>query len=133
MPSIRLNENRISAILEDKKGTLWVATAGDFPVFENKLFYYDKRKRQWDTVPVNPNDSHSLFSSKVRALYEDKKGHLWIGTTEGLHRLNRSTNSFTRYPSRVPIQLISEDAWGNFWLEVMKTITTLPGLLLLIH
>ncbi len=116
LPSIRLNENRISAILEDKKGTLWVATAGDFPVFENRLFYYDKRKRQWDTVPVNPNDSHSLFSSKVWALYEDKKGHLWIGTTEGLHRLNRSTNSFTRYPSRVPIQLISEDAWGNLWV-----------------
>ena len=44
-------------------------------------------------------NADSLSSDQVRALLEDRAGHLWVGTASGLDLLDRSTGDFSHYRS----------------------------------
>ncbi|CAN5270911.1 hypothetical protein BH09BAC4_BH09BAC4_07310 [soil metagenome] len=64
---------------------------------------------------------NGLSTSEVRALHQDKKGVIWIGTGGGgLNRYDPSTGQFTYYcepvNGLVSISAIHEDPKGNLWL-----------------
>ncbi len=69
------------------------------------------------TLYVNdPNNPGSIHDDKIRTLYEDRDGTLWVGTNYGgLNRFNRSTETFTNYGFYSPT-VIHEDKNGNFWV-----------------
>jgi signal transduction histidine kinase len=65
----------------------------------------------------------------VRSIYEDKMGHLWVGTKlQGLNLFDRTNKRFIRYtmfdglPSN-SIYCILEDANGNLWLGTHNGIS----------
>jgi ligand-binding sensor domain-containing protein len=44
-----------------------------------------------------PGNIHSLANNKVRAIFEDNQGVLWIGTGgNGLHKMDRKQGTFER-------------------------------------
>lgn len=43
-------------------------------------------------------DSLALSSKEMHAVFEDKKGFIWVGTTGGLDKLNPTTNEIRHYP-----------------------------------
>ncbi len=91
-----LSHNEVAAILEDRAGTLWVATG---TAHENRVGGLDALNRDTGrfTHYRAGQDRHSLSHNHVQAIYEDSSGALWVGTEDGLNRLDRATGQFTRY------------------------------------
>lgn len=70
---------RISAMLEDRHGNIWVSTA------ERGLLRW--RGDMLEAV----GEQEGLTGHSTPALFEDNEGHLWAGTTDGLFLIARST------------------------------------------
>ncbi len=79
---------RVSSLLQDRQGFLWVGT-------HNGLNRYDGH----DFVHFlhTPTDPASLSDNFVNTLYEDHDGILWIGTSNGLNQYDPATGLFTTY------------------------------------
>ena len=69
----------------------------------------------------DPGNPHSISNNRIRCIYEDPGGTLWVGTDHGLNKMDRITGQFTAYttkdglPNNV-IYSILPDRHGNFWL-----------------
>ncbi len=98
-----LINNKVSAIFEDSKGTLWIGTAGD------GLHTMDKSadlitRHQYDPNQPNKLSRPPLNSSSpndhIRFIIEDVTGAIWIGTSEaGLNFYNPTTKEITHFES----------------------------------
>ena len=73
-----------------------------------------------------PGDTLSITNAFVQCLLEDKTGNLWIGTTNGLDKFDRSTETFTHFKpfnkvrtsdwNKNNILSIEEDREGFLWI-----------------
>ena len=98
-----LIDDRVSALLEDRDGVLWVGTC------RSGLHYYNPLNEEFIRMmpdPENPNLLHApqgdmgLWSScpHVRILHQDKKGAFWIGTFNGgINYFAPATNKMSYY------------------------------------
>ncbi|MBL6964720.1 MAG: histidine kinase [Bacteroidetes bacterium] len=90
-----LGNDQIWCLAKDRPGNLWIGTLG------GGLF---RMSREKEGQPVfqqynnNPEDQNSLSHDRVRTIFEDSSGILWIGTSGGgLNKFNPVTETFTRY------------------------------------
>lgn len=100
-------------IMEDKNGTLWIASMG------SGLWKYDGKTYK-KYVNDTANDK-SLSSNSVSSLMQDSKGTIWISTDRGgICRYNAQTDDFTTFslnsgfPDDVAYKIL-EDETGNLW------------------
>ena len=133
-----LSYNKVRALYEDHQGTLWVGTGF---VWDNRdeggLNRFDRNTGTFTQYLHDPENNNSLINNKVRAIYEDSKGTLWIGTMgDGLHSLDRTTGIFTRHtyepthPEKIcrpplksefdHITFITEDAEQCLWIGTLS-------------
>ena len=132
-----LSHNRIRALYEDHQGNLWVGTglAWDWND-KGGLNRFDRTSGTFTRYMHDTKNKNSLVNNKVRSIFEDSRGTLWVGTLgDGLHTLDRKTGLFTRYPynpaqpnglSRPPVKtlfdhitFITEDAEGFIWIGTL--------------
>lgn len=97
-----LSNNQVRALLEDKQGVLWVGTGSPFrgqtPPGEGGLNKLDKATGKFTHYMHDDADKRSLTDNMIRALYEDSRGNLWVGTVgPGLQILDRKTGKFERF------------------------------------
>ncbi len=150
-----ISNDNISDIYEDKSGSLWVTTGSGFNRTDksrNRFIRYkvpypmsgiceDTANRMWFSTPsggvfvLDPNQklfrnyskqTDGLSSNRVRRIYEDIRGTIWIGTTTGgLNRFDRQTGSFIHYLndsenlntlSSNSVPAVYEDDDGFLWL-----------------
>ncbi|MFX1706294.1 two-component regulator propeller domain-containing protein [Chitinophaga sp. CC14] len=102
----------IITISEDKAGDLWFGTF-------NRLIKADTKNRQHQYYNMDFN---------VRAIYEDKAHHFWIGTEGGgLVQFDRATGKTTTIaeqeglPNNAVLN-IEEDNKGNLWMSTYNGI-----------
>lgn len=109
----------VFAIIEDGRHKLWVGTYG------NGVYTYDKQSKQVRHFLHDGDNDNSLSNSRVRALVEDHSGNIWIGTSDGLNRLDPETGSFKHYfpdphdlasLSHGDIAVLYEDSGNNLWV-----------------
>ncbi len=111
---------RVNSILVDKYGFIWTGTINGLARFDGYEF-----KRFFS----NPNDTSSIKGLVCWALFEDRKGQIWVATgSENLNVYNPVTRTFRHYdykhlidhPSNVElgISCISEDQSGKIYLSV---------------
>ncbi len=118
-----LSQSSVNCIIQDTRGFIWFGT-------DDGLNRYDGYN--FSVYRHDPADPFSLGNSRILALFEDRKGRLWIGTAGGgLNRYDRDKNRFVRYThdpvtyyqeknprslSNNSIRCIAEDREGALWL-----------------
>ena len=81
-----LSSNLINDLYQDQDGILWIST-------ENGLNRYDGAKM---TCYYHDEDNpHSLAHDFVRYVYQDRAGHLYVGSYIGLQLYRPDTDDFT--------------------------------------
>jgi signal transduction histidine kinase/ligand-binding sensor domain-containing protein len=78
----------VNDVITDKIGNVWMAT-------DNGLVRYDGY--EYKRFYTDPNDSKTMGSILTIRLFEDKKGHIWIGCIDLLSEYNPDTKSFKNY------------------------------------
>ncbi len=123
-----LSDNFINVIYEDTQGAIWIGTenglnkiqwncAGDSSVFFERFYHH-------------PDDTFSLASNKITSIIEDDQGSLWVGTEQGLNKLQDYNNEtgapiFVRFVhekndlfslSNNEVLSLCKDAAGALWI-----------------
>ena len=113
--------NRIYSILQDSRGRYWFAT-------QNGLHQFSEQGvRSFYEIA---DDEHSLPSSNVRDIIESQDGFLYVGTINGLARLDPVTGVFESYQrkgraetytiSNNEVTTLYEDRKGNLWVGTIS-------------
>ena len=114
--STALNSKAITAIAEDRSGALWIGSAAGgvfrWEAETTRFKYYRMVSRSGnDAVP--------------RKILEDRRGTMWVATTEGLYRCNRANDAFELAPTLhgssrgiafEHIVTLFEDSHGRLWI-----------------
>lgn len=121
-----LTSNQVQAIYFDTSSTGWIGTFGGGLLKFRLNGRYRGEKLEFTSYRYDKENPFSLSSDQVYALYEDKKGTLWVGTFGGgLNKFDRKTGRFIVYRN-IPddetsieddrVLAINEDAGGNLWV-----------------
>src|SRR4030042_2359862 len=111
-----LSHNRVNAICQDQNGYIWLATV-----------YGLNRYNGIDVKVYNyaVNDSFSLISNILYAVYCDSRGRIWVGTNNGLCYYNEFADGFSAFrPKELPefdgVYDILEDEKQHLWFATLK-------------
>ncbi len=112
----------ITGILQDHTGAYWVSSN------EHYLNRFDPANGHYDPILPDPAKPGSISSYDIQAIYEDKKGQLWVGTDKGLDRYDRQKGTFRHFGLRegLPDLMMGhllEDGKGNLWIATGRGIT----------
>jgi methyl-accepting chemotaxis protein/ligand-binding sensor domain-containing protein len=95
---------------------------------ESGLRVFDPETRQMLAFDADGKPETSLSSNEVRAIRETEPGVLWVGTAEGLDRLDLATKAVTHFTrgdgiNATAVSGIATDAEGNLWLSTDQGVT----------
>ena len=93
---------------------LFVAT------YERGLEVFDLRTGRMKSYSHDPDDEHSLPSSRVFVLFKSATGRIYLGTANGLCRYDREQDCFVRLGIPVRIAAIAEDGDHNLWIATKE-------------
>lgn len=107
-------EKTVSAIYEDSEGIMWFGLGND-----GGLVKYNKETGEVKNY-LSDDNKNSLSFNNVRSISEDSSGNIWIGTQDGLNKLNKNTEEFTVYLyndglSNSFIYGVLVDDYDNIW------------------
>ncbi|RYY16643.1 MAG: hypothetical protein EOO04_26645, partial [Chitinophagaceae bacterium] len=118
-----LSGNKVSSIVEDKNGMLWIAAAF------NGINCYDPMRKKFRHFRHDSASNNSIVYDDVKSLYVDSKNRLWIGYWgEGWSVLDQVTGKFQHFRSDGAdsnyygrntdntITAFAEQKDGNFWI-----------------
>jgi ligand-binding sensor domain-containing protein len=121
-----LNSNTVWSILEDKKGRIWFGTAAGLSRWDGKSIRNVPISIASDlSAPAIPIPGQTApAQATVWSMLEDKKGTIWIGTSEGM--FCEKDGIFSRFledgkvqnASRLHLKMVDailEDRRGNLW------------------
>ena len=115
-------QSEIWRITELRDGRLALGTR------ESGLRIFDPESRTMTAFQSDVKDPGSIATDEVRAIYEGEPGVLWLGTGEGLDRLDLATKKATHYGAAdgiygTSISGIAADGEGSLWLSSDQGIT----------
>lgn len=113
-----VSNSHINKICQDHLGYIWIAT-------DYGLTRFDGAEA---IVFTRTPEAGSLLSNTVLTVMEDSHNNLWVGTTDGIQKFDRSTQTFITprlsYPN-VPdfsyVNSIIEDKKGNIWFTTSRS------------
>lgn len=114
-----ISANNISALLQDKKGFIWIGTDYGLSRFDgNQFTFYQK---------TNPHYSN-FHANSINTICETNSNELWLGTENGVFIYNQIKDIFTPFTKQTSdktkiISLIThilQDKEGNIWIATNK-------------
>ena len=112
-----LSQNTVNAILQDRKGFMWLGTKDGLNRYDGLSF----RKFKHDAA--NPR---SIGNSFITSLYEDFNGNIWVGTDAGVNIYYPEKEAFEEFDcqslekTRIErsVSMIAGDKQGRVWIAV---------------
>ena len=101
-----LIDDRVTDLLLDRNGNLWVATRSGLCCFDGSTFC--------------TFTEDSLPSNRIHCLLEDSQGHLWLGTDGGVAHYNGQLFQTIKSPHIGPVLQILEDRDGAFYFGTVQ-------------
>lgn len=120
--SASLNHNAIRTMFIDHVGALWVGTDRGLNVLSPDQVIHPHRSIQFQHYSAEEHNAASLSDNRIRSLFEDSSGTVWIGTRGGLNAFDRQTGKFSRYtdkdglPNNVVYGIVADNE-GMLWLS----------------
>jgi signal transduction histidine kinase/ligand-binding sensor domain-containing protein len=118
-----LSDNRVTSIVEDGDGRLWVGTLDGLNLLAPGSGQ-DSEQAHFTHFRHDPIDPHSLGHDFILSLYEDRSGVVWVGTSGGgvskSHRRSSLFNHIVQGLSDVSVTAMTEDQWGNLWIGTVS-------------
>nr|NQU93316.1 hypothetical protein [Bacteroidota bacterium] len=127
-----LSHNHACTFLLDKKGYLWVGTFGGG--LNRTRSNEEHNYMNFEHCTYDVKNENTISSNFISALFEDKKGDIWIGTFGGLNKYKPETDNFTRYQFNPDdpysicddvVLAIFEDNTGTFWIGTPRGLNIL--------
>ncbi|ATD54992.1 ligand-binding sensor domain-containing protein [Clostridium chauvoei] len=87
-----LKDTSVQVIYEDSKGNIWIGSA-----IRGGVLKYNAGTREVKIYQNNSNIENKLSSNEIRDIREDGLGNIWIATTDGLNKIETSTDNITVY------------------------------------
>ena len=125
----KINDHSVMDILSVNDKELWLATEGNGVIrlkINAKGIIYDEL--QLNTFQKNVKNS--ISGNIIYALHRDKRGNIWVGTSEGLNKIDPKTNPMqiekVQLQSETPnsyIASITDDSKGNLWIAHKQGIS----------
>ncbi len=114
--SSSLSLNIVWALQPDINEKLWVGTFG------GGLNLFDKVSKTFKHFKNNPDNSNSICDDFIIRIFRDSKNNIWIGSTKGLSKFIRESESFKNYSEEDGLANnfvfgILEDNTGYLWLS----------------
>ena len=111
------HRNEVSSLLSDPEGTLWIGYQ------EEGLIRWDVSRDKHFRFRSDPAQPTSLSNDRVSSMLFDKFGNLWVGTLNGINKVNLSNQKFASYQNRPGLPgdirnsvfAITKDTAGNIW------------------
>ncbi len=106
-----LSSNYAPGIFEDDEGLFWIGTVGGgMTVFDRKtggFSYYRHETGNPDSISSND------FNWAPKTVAQDAGGFIWMGTADGLNRLDKSTGRIQRFfhDPDIPGSLSHDSVW----------------------
>ena len=146
-----LNSNTISNLEKDQSGNIWVSTPEGVNLYNgntflnfknaeghsfNNVIYIkeDKNKTLWIScqdglIKYDGKKFTSLFQNFSGNIYEDKKGNMWLTSSDGkeMSLVKYDGNSFLKIKSSTQVFGIDEDLAGNIWFGTANGVLKYDG------
>ncbi len=102
----------ITSIHIDGDQGLWLGTNG------TGLYYYDFSSETFSQYKHIANRVYSISDNRIYSIYSDHYQNLWIGTFNGLNKLDKRSPKFRLYRSQSGVEnsLANNSVWA-FWEE----------------
>jgi len=97
---IGLSHPVVNALQEDNKGGLWVGTYG------GGINYLERSAKKYQYYPIKQG---TQSRNRVKSLALDAAGNLWIGTLDGLCRMDKTTRQIKFYEFAITQGKFSEN------------------------
>ena len=97
-----LIDDRVTDLIEDRLGNLWIATLSGLCRFDGSTF---------QTFTTDDG----LPSNRIRCVFEDRQGHLWLGTDRGVAHYDGQLFQTINSPHIGPVCRILEARDGTFY------------------
>ncbi len=120
-----LGSDGVMALYEDRAGVLWIGTYGAGLDRLERATPGGRRGESFTHFRAGlPAETH-LTGDRVTSFAEDHSGMLWIGTSTGLSRFDRSSGTFFQFRSRPgrpgslssdEINALHVDSAGSLWI-----------------
>jgi signal transduction histidine kinase/ligand-binding sensor domain-containing protein len=108
-----LSNNHITALLQDRRGFIWIGTEWGLNRYDGRNF------KQYTRTGLN-----QLIHYEINSLAEDREGNIWIGSNKGVSRFNPLTENITSWTRS---QHVFADKKQNIWLIDQDSILLFNG------
>ncbi len=117
-----MSQSSVVAIEQDHDGYMWFGTSDGLNRYDGYSF----------KIYLNdPTDSTTLSDNRIRSLYCDRSGNLWVGTHLGLNLLKRGEQKFRIFENKKDdttslssniINAVCEDTDGLIWVATSSEL-----------
>lgn len=118
-----LSQNQVFCIYQDSKGLLWFGTQDGLNMYDGYNFKVFRHQ---------PGNLNSLLDYAVNTICETEPGIFWIGTRQGMSRLDLRTGKYTHFTNNTDssnslvdnnIWLIKEDSEKTLWIATRNGLS----------
>jgi signal transduction histidine kinase/ligand-binding sensor domain-containing protein/DNA-binding response OmpR family regulator len=124
-----LGDDRVRAVLADRRGVLWVGT----DIGLDRLEPSTAGRTAFSHLTVRSSPPFTLIDTAVTSLFEDSRSRLWIGSVPGISALDSARTSIRHYYHRYRTYRygwgiavgLEEGPTGRLWVSTISELMRL--------